>query len=133
VFNPAGAANTNGANLHFSVMTWFKGNPADSQARFQNIMGHRDASWRLTMDTQGLNRFNPGPGPELQWPTAFAGAANGFVVNDGAWHFVAAVLDNTNEYLYVDGRVSQTNTPSTPVTNTITGSGNDLVLGGDPQ
>jgi hypothetical protein len=122
VFNPVGTGQQQ------TVMTWFKANPADANARFQNILGHRDASWRLALDGNGLNRFNPGPGTELTQtiPTA---AANGFEMNDGNWHFVAGVLGGNADYLYLDGRLALTNTS----TAAIAGSPNDIVLGADPQ
>ena len=122
VFDPRGT----GQKL--TVMTWFKPNPSDANARFQNILGHTDSSWRLAYDNNGLNRFNPGPGTELTQTIPNA-AANGFELNDGNWHFAAGVLGGNGDYLYLDGRLALTNTS----TASIAGSALDVILGADPQ
>jgi Concanavalin A-like lectin/glucanases superfamily len=111
-----------------TITAWFKANPADANARFENILGHSDASWRLAMDGNGLNRYNSGNGPELAQSIAGAGN-NGFEFNDGNWHFIAAVSDTAQNYLYLDGRLAfQAGTEGS-----IGGSLRDVVLGGDPQ
>lgn len=124
VFDPQGT------NAQFTVMTWFKPNPADAQARLQSLMGRSDSSWRLNYDNNGLNRFNPGAGPELQFASNLHGATNGFQFNDGQWHFVAGVFDGTNDYLYLDGRLALTNATAV---GSIIGSTRDIILGGSPS
>lgn len=119
---------TNGQPM--TVTTWFKGNPADCVGRFQVMVGHTDSSWRLTLDTAAGPRFNPGNGKELQFANVQAQLADGLYVNDGGWHFLAGVSDGTNESLYVDGMLVQTNGPAGIVTN---GSMKDVILGGDAQ
>src|ERR1017187_4837633 len=78
-FNPAGNSS------QFTVIAWFKGNPADAQARFQIIVGHGDSSWRLGFD--GRPHFNSGAGGEL--------IATSYAYNDGNWHMVAGVYAGT--------------------------------------
>jgi hypothetical protein len=113
-----------------TVTAWFKGNPADCVGRFQVLMGHSDAGWRLTLDTSAGNRFNPGNGPELQFANVTDVLTNGMYLNDGNWHFVAGVSDGTNDSLYLDGVLAKSGVNETTVTN---GSRQDVILGGDPQ
>lgn len=123
--NPTGIA-------PLTVVSWFKSAPADSPARFQEILGHGDSSYRLAMDqTAGGNRFNPGPGPELQFANAADLITNGWALNDGQWHMAAGVSDGTNDFLYLDGTLVKSGTYGTNIT--ILGSTNDLLLGGDDQ
>src|SRR5262249_20734125 len=53
-------------NQPVTVAAWFKGNPSDAAARFQEIVGHGNSSWRIAMDNNAGLRFNPGNNPELQ-------------------------------------------------------------------
>ena len=115
-----------------TVVSWFKGAPADSPGRFQEILGHGDSSYRLAMDqAAGANRFNPGPGPELQFANAADVATNQWALNDGNWHMVAGVSDGTNDFMYLDGILVKSGTWGTNIT--IAGSTMDLLLGGDSQ
>ncbi|MDB6065399.1 MAG: cell surface protein [Pedosphaera sp.] len=107
-------------NPAFSVISWFKANPSDGYQRFQNIMGHSDSSWRFGFDNNGLNRWNPGNGPELQGSHS---------LNDGNWHMLAGVSDGTNAFLYLDGVLDQQQAG----VGTLSGSSVDVILGGDPQ
>lgn len=115
-----------------TVVSWFRANPADSPARFQEILGHSDSSFRFGLG-QGASdiHFNPGPGPELQFANLPDVATNGFAFNDGKWHMAAGVSDGTNEYLYLDGLLAKTAATANGID--IVGSTNDLLLGGDPQ
>ena len=123
--NPTGTA-------PLTVVSWFQGAPADSPGRFQEIVGHGDSSYRLALGQNGGdNHFNPGPGPELQFANVQDLVTNGFALNDGNWHMVAGVSDGTNEYMYLDGVLAKSATVSTGIN--ITGSTNDLLLGGDSQ
>jgi hypothetical protein len=123
--NPTGAA-------PLTVVTWFQTGPADAPGRFQEMVGHSDSSYRLSLgQVAGENHFNPGPGPELQFTTSADVATNGFAFNDGQWHMAAGVSDGTNEYLYLDGVVAKTNGNAAGIN--IVGSSRDLLLGGDPQ
>ena len=120
--NPTGAQ-------PLTVLTWFKGNPADCFGRFQEILGHGDASWRMGLDFNGGNRFNPGAGPELLFSGINDTLVNGMNLNDGNWHFAAGVSDGTNDYLYLDGVLAKSGTAVAG----IPGTNLDLILGGDPQ
>ena len=123
--NPTGIA-------PLTVVSWFKGAPADSPGRFQEILGHGDRSYRLALgQNAGENRFNPGPGPELQFDNAADLATNGWALNDGAWHMVAGISDGTNDFMYLDGVLVKSGTWGTNIA--ILGSTNDLLLGGDSQ
>lgn len=119
---------TNGQPM--TVTAWFKGNPSDCVARFQEIVGHSDSGWRLSLDTIAGNHFNPGNGPELQFASIDDEILNGMLLNDGNWHFVAGVSDGTNDSLYLDGVLVKSGTNEGVVTN---GSQQDVILGGDPQ
>jgi len=113
-----------------TVTAWFKGNPADCVTRFQTLVGHGAASWRVNLDNNAGVQFNPGNGPQLQFTGVQDELNNGMFVNDGNWHFVAAVSDGTNDSLYLDGRLAKSATGVGSVGN---GSPQDLILGGDPQ
>ncbi|HEV2329134.1 MAG TPA: DUF2341 domain-containing protein [Verrucomicrobiae bacterium] len=125
--NPTGA-------VPMSVVAWYQTGPADSPGRFQEILGHSDASYRLALGQNtgdAENHFNPGPGPELQFTSAAQVNNNGYAFNDGAWHMVAGISDGTNEYLYLDGSLALSN--NNPAGIKIVGSTQDLLLGGDPE
>ena len=64
-------------NQPVTVAAWFRANPADCVGRFQAIVGHSDASWRLSLDNNAGNRFNPGNGPEMQFANVYDELANG--------------------------------------------------------
>ncbi|HWD21024.1 MAG TPA: DUF2341 domain-containing protein [Verrucomicrobiae bacterium] len=137
-----GAVDVGGGNLPaelnptntspLTVVSWFRGNPADSPARFQEIVGHGDNSYRLALSqTAADNHFNPGPGPELGFTDPLDVRTNGWALNDGAWHMVAGVSDGTNDYLYLDGVLAKSGTKAGGIN--IVGSPTDLLLGGDSQ
>ncbi|HTV41750.1 MAG TPA: DUF2341 domain-containing protein [Candidatus Sulfotelmatobacter sp.] len=131
--NLPSALNPTGATP-LTVVSWFQGAPADNPGRFQEIVGHSDSSYRLSLGQNtpvGELHFNPGPGPELQAGSAAQVITNGFAVNDGNWHMVAGVTDGTNEFLYIDGSLALTNSNSAGIK--ITGTSDDLLLGGDPE
>jgi hypothetical protein len=120
-----------------TVVSWFQTGPADAPGRFQEILGHSDSSYRLSLGQNDLNggggdmHFNPGPGPELQFTNSVSMITNGFALNDGNWHMIAGVSDGTNDYLYLDGVLAQTNRNATGIN--IVGTTRDLLIGGDPQ
>jgi hypothetical protein len=122
VFNPNG----NSGQTPLTIVAWFKGNPADftGGSRFQNIIGHRDASWRFGFD--GRTHFNPGNGNEV--------TANTYNYNDGNWHQAVGVYLGTStansNLLYIDGTL---NVLSTNSNGGIGGSQNDFMFGADPQ
>ena len=107
-------------NSAFTVVAWFRGNPADCFGRFQTILGRGDNAWRFSLDNGGAVHWNPGAGPEINT------AQN---LDDGAWHQIAGVSDGTTASLYVDGvlNVSQGGV------NGLGGSVNDLLIGGAPD
>ena len=116
-------------NSAVTVTAWVKGNPADSAERFQEIVSHGNSSWRMTLDNNSGVRFNPGNGPELQFTNTSDVVANGAVINDGNWHFIAGVSDGTNDSLYVDGALLKTGAS----VGAVAGSTLDALLGGSPQ
>ena len=113
-----------------TVAAWIQTSPADAPARFQGIVGHGGASWRMALDNySGGMRFNPGNNPEIQFTSAPDVLASGAVVNDGNWHFVAGVSDGSTESLYIDGVLIR----SSNSVAAISGSFGDALLGGDPS
>ncbi len=116
------------AKQPLTVMTWFRGNPADAGPRYQDLVSHGTNSYRLGLDLTPGNFFNPGAGPQL----AFTGSNDmllaGMNLNDGQWHMAAGVSDGTNENFYLDGLLVKS---GTSVAN-IPGNPRDLILGGDP-
>ncbi|HEX4264253.1 MAG TPA: DUF2341 domain-containing protein [Verrucomicrobiae bacterium] len=112
-----------------SVAGWFQANPSDAPSRFQAVVSHNANSWRISLDhiADGL-RFNPGNNPELQFTNIADVVTNGFMVNDGNWHFVAGVSDGTNDSLYIDGLLART----AAGVGSIVGTNGDALLGGDP-
>jgi hypothetical protein len=120
--------------LPLTIVSWFQGNSADAPARYQDIVGHGNSSYRLALGTTaGENRFNPGAtnGPELQFTSAADVATNHAAKNDGNWHMAAGVTDGTNAFLYLDGILYKSSNSVNGLN--ITGSPIDLLLGGDPQ
>jgi len=121
--NPAGTSPV-------TVAGWFQAGPADAPSRFQMLAGHGNASWRIAMDNNAAGlRFNPGNGPELQFTNTPDILTNGFLANDGNWHFVAGVSDGTNDYLYIDGLLARTAANA----GSVAGTNGDALLGGDPS
>ncbi|HEV2328237.1 MAG TPA: LamG domain-containing protein, partial [Verrucomicrobiae bacterium] len=110
-FNPTG-------NQPFSVIIWFKGNPADR--RMQTLLGRGSNSWWLAVN---------GTNGDLVWNSGAGSVVSTTVYNDGTWHDAAGVFDGANNYLYVDGVLANSGTAS----GAITGNTNDLFLGGDPD
>lgn len=106
----------------FSLVYWFKANPADCYGRFQGIIGRGDSGWRSSMDGSGFIRWNPGNGPELASPVSY---------NDGAWHQVVGVADGNSGTvsLYVDGQLSS----SSGGMGALSGTPYDLLIGGAPD
>jgi hypothetical protein len=104
----------------FSVVVWFKGNPADCYARPQTIIGRGDSGWDLTLDSSGAVHWNPGNGPDINTPANY---------DDGAWHQAIGVSDGATAYLYLDGALSA----SSGGVGSLTGTTNDLLIGGAPD
>jgi len=111
-----------------TVMTWFRGNPADAGPRTQDLISHGTNSYRIGLDSVPGNNFNPGAGPQLAFTNATDLIDSGMDLNDGQWHMAAGVSDGTNEYLYLDGVLVKSNASVA----SIPGNPQDLVLGGDP-
>ena len=78
-------------------------------------------SWSLNLlGTNGTLSFGS--------PAPVVGSTN--VLNDGVWHFAAAVYDGASNRLYVDGSLNN----SSAATGVIFGNAdNELWLGGDPD
>ena len=115
-------------NQPLTVMTWFRGNPADAGPRFQDLMSHGTNSYRLGLDATPGNFFNPGAGPQLAFANNAQMQSLGLDLNDGQWHMAAGVSDGTNDYLYLDGALAISGTSVAG----IPGNPQDLILGGDP-
>ncbi len=109
-FNPSGTQ-------PFTAMTWFQTYPSDS--RLQTIMSHGQ-NWSMNLDgTTGRIVWNLGSGGNL---------TSASVLNDGNWHFVAAVYDGTTSYLYADGGTLNNSVSA----GTLTGDmADDVYLGGN--
>ncbi|MDB6066119.1 MAG: hypothetical protein JWR26_2327 [Pedosphaera sp.] len=103
-----------------SASIWFKANPADN--RFQALFGHSDSSWRAAVDPVGKVHFRAGNGP--------GEITSARVCNDGNWHQLVGTYDGSSEKLYLDGLLD---TSLTGQTGTITGSPQDVMIGGDPE
>lgn len=118
--------------MPMTVAAWFQTGPADSPGRFQEILGHGNNSYRFGLgQTAGENRFNVGLPQDLQFTNAAELANSGFAFNDGNWHMAVGVSDGTNEYLYLDGVLAKSTNVAAGIN--ITGSTNDLLIGGDSQ
>jgi hypothetical protein len=111
-----------------TVMTWFRGNPADAGPRIQDLISHGTNSYRIGLDLTPGNNFNPGAGPQLAFTNATDLLNAGMDLNDGQWHMAAGVSDGTNEFLYLDGLLVKSNASVA----SIPGNPQDLILGGDP-
>ncbi|MGH8022469.1 MAG: LamG domain-containing protein, partial [Limisphaerales bacterium] len=129
--NPAGGIDSAGNPLlnptnhqAFTASCWFRSNPTDNN-RFQNIFGHSDNGWRVAISTGsgGVLHFKPGnSGTEIVSDSGY---------NDGQWHDLVCTFDGTNvENMYLDGRLAATSSGNNVLEN---GSGDDVILGGDPQ
>lgn len=122
-FNPTGCQ-------PFSVTAMFKGNPCDD--RFQDIVGHSDASWRIAMNFNGHLQCTLG--------TNSSSTINSFkAYNDTNWHQAVEVytpasnpnLPGTNS-LYVDG-VLDTNIATVSTNGILPGVVADVMIGSDPE
>ncbi|HEX3628381.1 MAG TPA: LamG-like jellyroll fold domain-containing protein [Verrucomicrobiae bacterium] len=102
----------------FTALIWFKGNPADN--RVQTLMGRGSNSWSLAVT---------GANGGLIWNSGAGSVTSSSSYNDGAWHEAAGVYDGSENYLYVDGALAA----SATATGAITGSTDNLYLGGDPD
>jgi Concanavalin A-like lectin/glucanases superfamily len=112
-------------HMPFSVTAWFKGNPADGNGRWENILGHSDRSWVFHM----INTlpdfdigFNGGNG-DINIATNLVNA------NDGNWHFFTGTYDGTAYTIYVDTFSSS----GIATAIGIPGTNLDILIGGDPQ
>jgi hypothetical protein len=104
----------------FSVVVWFKGNPADCFGRPQTIIGRGDSGWDITLDASGAVHWNPGNGPDIYAPANY---------DDGAWHQAIGVSDGSTAYLYVDGTLAA----SSGGVGSLPGTPYDLLIGGAPD
>lgn len=120
------------ANFSLTALCWFKANPANS--RYEGLLGAGDRSWKLSLNSNGHLRWFPG----VTNIGDFESSGN---YNDGNWHFVAGVLQNSDvaaapsgviatNSIYVDGVLDR----SEVITNEGSG-GNSIgvLLGGAPD
>ena len=83
----------------FTIEGWFKVDSFKTGVNWAALVTKGDGSWRV-QQYQGTNNLDFGTtGLSVQ---DLQGTTN---VNDGKWHFFAAVYDGTTKYLYVDGRL----------------------------
>jgi hypothetical protein len=109
----------------FSVTAWFRGNPADGNGRWENVLGHSDRSWVFHFNNTVPN-FDigfSGGNPDVSIATNLVNA------NDGNWHFFAGTYDGTTHTVYVDTFVNSAIASATG----IPGTNLDIMIGGDPQ
>ena len=99
-----------------TVVQWVQP-PNGGDTGFATSIGHGDSGWRLSV-VNGKARWADA-GPDI------AGSAN---VNDGNWHMLVGVYDNTNQYLYVDGQLAAVPQAGRPAGNT-----GDVRIGGAPD
>jgi O-glycosyl hydrolase len=125
VFNPTGAT-------PFSISAIFRGNPTDTN-RVQSIVGHGTNSWELSMAVNGLVVFNSGTNsPAVVATGSGAGdlVSTGTNYDDGNWHQVVAVHNDTTNVLYLDGVANRTNVLAAANN---TGNLRDVMIGADPS
>jgi Concanavalin A-like lectin/glucanases superfamily/Immunoglobulin I-set domain len=101
-----------------TLTAWIQGN-GENNGNFQSFAGRGDASYRGDVDASGDAHFADGPNPD----------DTGAFVNDGNWHFIAGTWDGTNEYVYIDGALSQVQSAAAA----IAGDTLHFVIGGDGQ
>jgi Immunoglobulin I-set domain/Immunoglobulin domain/Legume lectin domain len=105
-----------------TIMAWVQILAANNP--FEDILGHGDSSYRITMNGSGDPGFSDNGNGDATGPTS---------IRDGNWHMVAGVYaggsgTTANGFLYIDGvQVAFDETTSQP------GNGNDLWLGGAPD
>ncbi len=122
--------NPTGTNS-FSVAAMFRGNPTDTN-RVQSIVGHGTNSWELGLTVNGFIVFNSGTN---SGGAAATGTAAGDLTStttaydDGKWHQVVAVHNNTTNVLYVDGVPNNTNV----VASDNVGNSLNVMIGSDPS
>lgn len=113
---------------NFSIVGWFKNNPADNNSRTNTLVSHSAKSWRVSIQN-GNMKFNPGSGSDV---TISSSTIN---VNDGRWHMFAGVWANTSgntgtASLYIDGAFSNSATITTAFPGAST---TNVFLGGAPD
>ena len=74
-------------NQPFTILLWFKGNPADSS--MQALMSHGAASWSLDLN---------GTTGKLVWNSGAGSVTSVNIYNDGAWHQAAGVYTGSQNY-----------------------------------
>jgi hypothetical protein len=99
-----------------SVVAWIQASTAVSLG---GVVGHSDASYRMSVDASGDPRFVDST-PDAIGPNA---------VTDNKWHQLVGVFDGTNEVLYVDGVLAVSELGSGPGS----GSLDDVWIGGSPD
>jgi hypothetical protein len=128
VFNPSSS------NANFSVVAFFRGDPADN--RIQSIIGHGTNSWQLCISTNGCIVFNAGNGNAAAGGTGQApgDVTTSGIYNDGNWHDVVAVNWTNVISIYVDGVLDTNVIPAGIRPNSlIPGNVDDVMIGSDPS
>lgn len=109
----------------FTVVGWFRCNPADNNSRYNTLAGHSDSSWRFKIQN-GVSQWSYGGASSPQQNIS----PSTYNVNDGNWHMFAGIYDTTNVTEIIDGYVSS----SARATNNIAGKPTmDAFLGASPD
>jgi hypothetical protein len=119
------ALDPTGDTNSFTVIGWFRSNPADNNGRFNTLAGHSDSSWRFKIQN-GVSLWNYGgaSGPQQSISPSTDN------VNDGNWHMFAGIYDTTNVTEIIDGYYSS----SAQSTSNIVGKATlDTFLGASPD
>ncbi len=102
-----------------TMVAWCKAEPANGI--FQTLVGKGDTSYRLDCDWNGYPRFADGNNDD---------AVGTIRIDDSQWHFLAGTYDGVaSNSLYIDGLLNSWKEAPNP----ITGSPNDLWIGGAPD
>ncbi|MGH8024458.1 MAG: LamG-like jellyroll fold domain-containing protein, partial [Limisphaerales bacterium] len=119
------ALDPTGNTNDFTLVGWFKSNPADNNGRLNTLAGHSDSSWRFKLDN-GSSHWNYG-GASSPEQVISPSTVN---VNDGNWHMFAGIYDGTNVTEIIDGYYAS----SVASTNSIVGNPTmDAFLGASPD
>ncbi|HEV2452895.1 MAG TPA: LamG-like jellyroll fold domain-containing protein, partial [Verrucomicrobiae bacterium] len=119
------ALDPTGNTNSFTVVGWFRDNPADNNGRWNTLAGHSDSSWRVKLNN-GVAHWNYG-GAASPDQVISPSTDN---MNDGNWHMFACIYDTTNVTEVLDGYY----TSLAASTNNIAGrSTMDAFLGASPD
>jgi hypothetical protein len=91
-----------GGQTNFTIMAWIKTSAAGgNQLIIQQRNGGYNGEYQFQVNSSGGLYFMVYGNSAYQWQLNTAA-----IVNDGQWHFVAAVRDGANGYIYIDGNTT---------------------------